>query len=434
MVTLVKDLDYIIVGSGIAGLHTAYRLNQQGKKVLVLEKEPYIGGRMSSHEINGNFIDFGAKFIASAYKHMLPLAKELGVKPVPINLTKAGIIKEGKLYAFNGKEKFAAVLSYRGISLMAKLQLGFAVLHAWMKYRKLDLYRLEDALYLDDKSAYDDFRDIAGPEAFDHVIESFSCNVLFYGTKDLSRGAFYSLVPKVMRMKTFTFPEGIGQLCEKMAAQVPMERNVEAKRVKRMATGVAVSGLKEGKEVSYKAKNVILAIPGSRVLDILENPSLEERSFFSQIRYASTVQILCEGRTDLFDKANVIWTLPKEDSNFTAVSNRGYDSPSADSVYFIAALRENTFRHLQKANNLDSDHLRSLILNEFPAISDLKIVRVQVWESATPKVYPGYIKSIINFLDRPDQKNGIYFCGDYLENPSTEGALTSSIKLLQRIV
>lgn len=146
------DLDYIIVGSGMAGLHTAYRLGQQGKKVLVLEKESYPGGRMSSHEINGSFVDFGAKFISNIYRHMLPLAKELGVEPVPINLTNIGIMKEGKLYAFDGSKRFSAALSYKGISLKAKLRLGLAVAYALVKYRDLDLYDPEKELFLDDKS------------------------------------------------------------------------------------------------------------------------------------------------------------------------------------------------------------------------------------------------------------------------------------------
>jgi len=72
-----QELDYIITGAGMAGLHTAYRLVQQGKKILVLEKENYVGGRMSSHEIGGHFIDSGAKFVTSAYKHMLPLVRTL---------------------------------------------------------------------------------------------------------------------------------------------------------------------------------------------------------------------------------------------------------------------------------------------------------------------------------------------------------------------
>lgn len=350
-------LDYIIIGSGIAGLHTAYRLSQQNKKVLVLEKESYIGGRMSSHEINGHFIDFGAKFIANAYKNMLPLAEELGVEPVSINLTKAGILKAGKLYSFDDTRRIFAALSYRGISLRAKLQLGLAVVYALIKYRGLDIYNLEDVLYLDDKSVYDDFRDFAGPEGFDHLLEPLSQNVVFYPTKDFSRAAFYSLLSKLITMKTFTFPRGIGELCEKMAARVPVEKNVEVISAQRTPAGIIIKALKNGQEITYQAGRAVMAIPGNRVLNILKSPLPDERTFFSQVRYASTVQILCEGKTNLFEKVNVIWTLPKEKSSFTALGNRGREGSSADSTYFIAALREGTFTRLRDTNNLDPAHL-----------------------------------------------------------------------------
>lgn len=258
------------------------------------------------------------------------------------------------------------------------------------------------------------------------MIESFSRNVLFFGTKDLSRAAFYSVLRKLVTMKTFTFPRGIGELNEKMASRVPIELNVQVRSVRRTEDGVVVTALREGKEVAYQARKAVVAVPGDRVLGILQDPSPDETAFFSGIRYASTVQILCEGKTDLFREANMIWTLPNDDSNFTALGSRGRGS-------FIAALRESAFQRLRAAGHLDPSHLQGLIQKEFSGISGLRIVRVQIWESATPKAYPGYIKSVAAFLEGFDKGNNVYFCGDYLENPSTEGALTSSIKLLQRI-
>jgi protoporphyrinogen oxidase len=426
--------DHIIIGAGMAGLHTAYRLQQRGRKVLVLEKEDYAGGRMSSHEIDGHFADFGAKFVTDAYRHMLPLARELGVELVPIHLTKAAIRKEGKMYHFDGARKFSNVLSYGGISFAAKLRLGLAALYAMAKHRGLDPYEPESALHLDDKSTYDDFRPLAGAEGFDHVVESFCRNVIFHGTKDLSRAAFYSILFKLLTMKTFTFPRGIGELCEKMAVEVSVERGVEARSVRRTPEGSVVQALKDGRETEYLAGNVILAVPGSRVLDILNDPLPHEKEFFSQVRYAGTVQILCEGKTDLFERANVIWTLPKEESNFTALGSRGWRDSSTGALYFTVALRENIFRRLRAENALEPGRLEELIQEEFPQISDVKVVRVQVWESATPVLYPGYWKILLKFLGKANRGDGIYFCGDYLENPSTEGALTSSVKLLEKLM
>ena len=45
--------EYLIVGSGLAGAVIAYRLKQQGKKCLVIDKRNHIGGNLYCEDING---------------------------------------------------------------------------------------------------------------------------------------------------------------------------------------------------------------------------------------------------------------------------------------------------------------------------------------------------------------------------------------------
>ena len=372
-----EKLDYIIVGSGIAGLHTAYRLKQLGKKVLVLEKESYIGGRMSSHLIEGKYIDFGAKFIASMYKNMLPLAKELGVKPVPIPLTRATIRKNGKFYKIDGSKKISALL-YKGLSLGQKLRLGFAVLVRLFQYRKLDFYKMDEALYLDDKSIYEDFRAFAGPEAYEHTVELFSQNIVFYPTKEFSCAAFYPVMQKLIGLKPLTFPEGIGQLCQNMAAQLPVELDTEVKKVGRKENEVRITAKREGRDVEYAASNAILAVPGNRVLKILSGPSAEEREFFSKVDYAGIVQILCKARTNIFSDTNVIEVLPRDKSSFTALGKGRAEKDALGFITFIAALKQSAYLEILKMDNFNPKYLEGLIVREFPQLSDLKVIRIQV--------------------------------------------------------
>jgi protoporphyrinogen oxidase len=428
----VKIYDYIGIGSGIAGLHTAYRLQQQKQKILVLEKESYIGGRMSTKLVNEHFVDFGAKFISGFYSNMLSLTKELGIIPVPMMLTKLGIRRNGNIYTLDASKRFA-FLSYKGLSFNAKLRLGFAIIIRLLQFRHLNFYKLQDALYLDNKSVYEDLRFLAGEEGFDYLIEPLSTNIFFYGTKDFSRAPFFSIFSKLFKFKTASFPEGIGQLCQAMANNITLQLNTEVKSVKRTAKGVYITTLRDNKEVIYESKHAILAIPGNRVLDILDNPLPEEKNFFSKVRYSSTVQILCEAKTNLFSEANVIWTIPKEKSNFTSLGIYPYRVSLTGITYFMMALREKSFNKLIEEQRLSLEYLKQLIEEEFPSLTDLKIIDIKVWESAVPKFYPGYLKNLFSFLNRNNSSNGIYYCGDYLENPSTEGALTSSIKLLEKL-
>ena len=56
--------DVIIIGSGMGGLNAGCYLALEGKKVLILEKLGFIGGRCSSYEKDGYTIDYGIHAIA----------------------------------------------------------------------------------------------------------------------------------------------------------------------------------------------------------------------------------------------------------------------------------------------------------------------------------------------------------------------------------
>jgi protoporphyrinogen oxidase len=52
--------DDIVLGAGPAGLGVAYRLASTGRRVIVLEREPYVGGLASSFEVAGLRVDHGS--------------------------------------------------------------------------------------------------------------------------------------------------------------------------------------------------------------------------------------------------------------------------------------------------------------------------------------------------------------------------------------
>jgi len=59
MVVEMKGYDVIVIGAGISGLLSALALSKEGKNVLILEKEGYVGGACRSYEVNGYRVDTG---------------------------------------------------------------------------------------------------------------------------------------------------------------------------------------------------------------------------------------------------------------------------------------------------------------------------------------------------------------------------------------
>ena len=55
--------DVVVVGAGVSGLLSALALSKEGKRVLVLEKENYIGGVCRSYRYQGYTVDTGPHII-----------------------------------------------------------------------------------------------------------------------------------------------------------------------------------------------------------------------------------------------------------------------------------------------------------------------------------------------------------------------------------
>ena len=70
--------DYIIIGGGIAGLYCRYLLSDY--KVLLIEKEKYLGGRGIEINFHNEQIKLGAGIAAPHNKHLIKLLNKLKIK------------------------------------------------------------------------------------------------------------------------------------------------------------------------------------------------------------------------------------------------------------------------------------------------------------------------------------------------------------------
>lgn len=94
--------DFIIIGSGISGLYTAYNILKRNKncKVLICEKNDRFGGRIETINYKGETYEAGAARFNDKQIKILSLIKELGLN------TKLYPIKNTKNTIFYPKNKF----------------------------------------------------------------------------------------------------------------------------------------------------------------------------------------------------------------------------------------------------------------------------------------------------------------------------------------
>lgn len=74
-----KRYDVIIIGAGLAGLHSAYLLEQAGLNVLVLESSERVGGRVYTLDQLDGYPEIGANQVGMDYEGVRNIAQRLNV-------------------------------------------------------------------------------------------------------------------------------------------------------------------------------------------------------------------------------------------------------------------------------------------------------------------------------------------------------------------
>lgn len=80
----IRKSKVVVIGAGLAGLTTAYRLNKAGIDVDIYEARPRIGGRIFTVDLNETQIELGGQTFKNngQHIHLLNLINELGLKIV----------------------------------------------------------------------------------------------------------------------------------------------------------------------------------------------------------------------------------------------------------------------------------------------------------------------------------------------------------------
>ena len=71
------DYDVLIVGAGVSGLSCARKLEQLGYRVLIVDRDSKVGGRIQTDSVDGSLLDRGFQVLLDSYKETLALCGEL---------------------------------------------------------------------------------------------------------------------------------------------------------------------------------------------------------------------------------------------------------------------------------------------------------------------------------------------------------------------
>ena len=116
-------VDVLVVGGGIAGLCAAYRLQQAGRQVLVLESRDVPGGHVRTEEVDGFRLEFGPHTVPAMAEDIFALAEDLGIMEEMTPTLPAAqarfIVRGGKLH--RAPDRVRALLTTSLLSWRSKL-------------------------------------------------------------------------------------------------------------------------------------------------------------------------------------------------------------------------------------------------------------------------------------------------------------------------
>lgn len=444
-----KDAKYdvIVVGGGLAGLSCAFYACKRGKKVLLLEKRKFLGGRTSSFNDMGMEVESGLHRYIGYYNELPRLLKHCGIKIKDIVTWEEKIdIILNKHYAHDisntSSNKITLGVSpfYGPIKMIKSLLYNNEFLNKEDKFTlfKFFIYGIKDYLLnenLDDFSVqeYAELHNVT-KNAQNVILEPLSSGLFFLPLSNYSAFAFFKMlmpaIPRFYKMRVGAFLGGMTEImCDPIGdAIVSMGGNIlcneDVDNV--IVNNNQVIGVKTKDNHAFYASHTVIATPLNVAKSILNDlQSYEELNNFFELPTMS----VCTIQIELLEPA-----LEKDITTFAPMTN----------LVSFAEQSRSTFKNKQgrlsiilgkyeELSKYSTDELLKIVVNELSSLGiniNSKIIKCRKIseceefyslnpgsESLRPKQYTGI--------------KGLILAGDYTKTSSLctmEGAVISGKK------
>jgi protoporphyrinogen/coproporphyrinogen III oxidase len=435
-----------IIGGGISGLCTAYRLKKQGVEVVLLEKNPAVGGNIKTELKDGFLIEYGPNSTLAS-EHLFELAAELDLTSeiayANRSAKKRYVLKNNKLQAL--PVKIASLIGNRSFSARAKLRL---LKEPFIKSKAAD-----------DESISDFFARRLGREIVDYAVDPFISGI-FAGNPDelsiksafpklfeleksygsLLKGAIFSPKEKKSKLpknasRTVSFKNGMQTLTDKLFDNLgeSVKLSVEASEIKKTENGKYSLQTNDEKINAKSFDAIVISTPSPVAARLLKSFDAELSERLADIYHPPVAVVFTA-----FKKENIKFDLDGFGFLIPKLEQRKILGSLWNSVIFQNRAPENfhlltTF--IGGARNAElvkqsEDDLVKIALEELNSILGLSgapvFARVKKWEKAIPQYNIGYEKIIESIENFKRQNAGIFFCSNFYRGISVSDCIKNS--------
>jgi monoamine oxidase len=294
-----------IVGAGMGGLNTAYKLQKAGLTAKIFEGANRTGGRMfTAHDLlaPGLSTELGGEFIDSTHEEMLALMTEFGLERLDTQGPEAASLR-GETYFINGRH-YTHAQAVRAFEPLAKrIFEDYDALGDVVNYETegggTAIDRMSIAQYLDKIGASGWMRELIETAyvteyGFDVGDQSALNFVFLIGTGDLEDADAFSLLGESdERYKVRGGNQRIvDELAKRLQPQIQQLHRLEA--IRSRGDGFTLTFQTGGSPVEEEADVVVLAIPFTLLREVkidVELPPLKTKAI-RELAYGANAKVL----------------------------------------------------------------------------------------------------------------------------------------------
>jgi oxygen-dependent protoporphyrinogen oxidase len=285
-----QPLEIVVIGSGASGLAAAFRLQQAGHRVRILERGERIGSTLRSHRRDGYLLEPGAFLLASTHRRMLRIVEEAGMldQVVPGKLI-FGVPRNGTLHEVSSERTLRDLRRTRLISPAAKLRLLRLLPTLRRAGRELATESLPGT---DNESAAAWARRTLGAEVSEYVVGPGVRALHATDPESCSRVELQAAINLLVGAGVIAFRDGMGAYPACLAPRFAVELRANATAVVERAGGVTVRWRdRTGRERSADVDAAVLAVPASAARELLPGLDPWRSAYLAAVREASAITV-----------------------------------------------------------------------------------------------------------------------------------------------
>ena len=410
-----------VVGSGPAGMTAAYRLQQAGHQVEVLEALNVVGGRTHAERFGpGHHCDTGAGWLATFYTHTRKLFQELGFADIYLQPRTvrgaADLLMNGELYPwpFRGPSVGNSVL----LTPEDKVRYDAYIAHL-LQVQPPNL--IPDLAY-DFRNAADEFTPL-GERPMNIIMRTMFEGPFFTHLEKLSATMVRLWLAALQDGFFFQVKSGMDAPWIHLANGMEVRTGEPVEALRTQGNGVELTTASGGPRYD----GVVLAVPAPAAARIMASQPDLAPSWLGEVQYAPQVRVYAARQTaedahfgvhilpptDLFSVEHYsgqhgAWGACPADWQWGLVCTYG-----ATCEKFLGQDQQTVITNLWSQGQALAPGLFSL--------AEADIVHYIRWEWAVPIMGPGHYRHLAAHEHRPP----VVFAGDWMSNACVEGAVRS---------